>query len=119
MELSAEQLDILRHMLGINDPWHKQPKPYRNHYCANKGDPALLELHRLRAVRSLGERDDYEYFACTEAGELAAIRSYKTIRYTKSQRVYRKFLDISDCYSDLTFKRFLTDPHFKEARADA
>src|SRR5688572_23336647 len=33
--LTSEQLDTLRHMLGINTPHDRQPKPYRDYYCAN------------------------------------------------------------------------------------
>jgi hypothetical protein len=118
-ELSVEQLDTLRHMLGINDPSKRKPEPYRNHYCANPGDEHLWGLSQLGMVEFMGMRDNYEWFQCTEEGRLAAIRSHRSIQYSKSKRVYIKFLDIRDCCPDLTFKQFLTDPRFKESRADA
>ena len=38
MKLTDDQLDTLRHMLGINTPNDRIPRPYRNYYCADKGE---------------------------------------------------------------------------------
>ena len=38
MNLAAEQLRILRHMLGIDLPAVKAPVPYRDYYCASRGE---------------------------------------------------------------------------------
>lgn len=118
-QLTAEQLRILRHMLGIDDPYMATPKPYRNYYCANPGDPKLHELARLGMVELYSTHGSYEWFACTAAGKEAGCDSQRAIRKTKSARVYAKYLDISDCFPDLTFKDFLTDPHFAETRRTA
>jgi hypothetical protein len=117
--MTAEQLRILRHMLGIDDPYMSKPKPYRDYYCANPGNQELHELMRLGMVRLYSTRDSYEWFCCTDAGRAAAMASQRAIRKTKAQRIYAKFLDVSDCWPDLTFKKFLTDPHFIEARREA
>lgn len=117
--LTSEQLRILRHMLGIDDPYMAKPKPYRNYYCANPGDPKLHELARLGMVVLYSTHGSYEWFATTTAGRDAAVASQKAIRHTKAKRLYAKFLDVSDCFPDLTFKKFLTDPHFAETRRAA
>ncbi len=124
--LSAEQLDILRHMLGINDRYAKFPKPYRNFYCASPGDPEMRELVAAGAVEMYSVRagwyavhDGYEWFRCTDAGRQAALASHRTIRVSKSKRVYRRFLEVSDAIPGLTFRDFLVDQQFAPARSEA
>lgn len=122
MALSKEQLRILRHMLGIDDPDMKESKPYRNYYAACPGDPelaALAQFGAVRLVRGPVEGFPYDYYVCTDAGITAAVRSHRTIRRTKAQRVYSAFLSLNDCFPDLTFKQFLTDPGFAETRRAA
>lgn len=119
MNLTPAQLHTLRHMLGINTPGDKSPKPYRNYYAAEPGNQELIELERLGAVYPFELRQDgsgLKYYACTRAGIADAIESHKTIRHNKARRVYLRFLDARDAFNDLTFKRFLTDPYFQEAR---
>lgn len=118
-QLSPAQLRILRHMLGINEPYDRTPTPYRDYYCANPGDPELLELQRLDMVVLYDTRGNCEYFRCTDAGRAAAIESHRTIRAPKAARVYSRFLAIKDAYTDLTFHEFLTNPDFAETRRDA
>ncbi|HEX5461860.1 MAG TPA: hypothetical protein VFX20_17990 [Steroidobacteraceae bacterium] len=113
--LDAEQLRVLRHMLGIDRPDVRDPKPYRDYYCANPGDPTMHELVRLGAVRRYDTRGGYEWFTCTDAGRAAGIASHKTIRYSRSALRYSRYLDMKDCYPDLTFHRFLTDSRFRDA----
>ena len=123
MKLSKDQLYTLRHMLGINTPDDRIPRPYRNYAAVNPGDKEFAELERLGAVEmrepATPGRSLYDYFVCTEAGRLAAMRSHHTIRHSKSKRRYAKWLDISDCFPDLTFKDFLTREQFREARENA
>ncbi len=113
VQYDAKQLQTLRHMLGIDDPSLDVPKPYRDYYCANPGDPALHELMRLGAVRMYDTRGGYEWFTCTDAGRAAAITSHKAIQYSKAKRRYIRFLDVRDCWPDLTFRQFITDPQFR------
>lgn len=117
--MSSEQLRVLRHMLGIDNPYMPKPKPYRDYFCANPGDEQLHALAALGMVEIYSTHGSYEWFRCTAAGRAAAILSHKTIRHTKAKRIYAKFLDISDCFPDLTFRQFLTDPHFKNTRSAA
>ena len=121
MNLTSDQLHTLRHMLGINTPWDKEPKPYRNYAAVNLGDPKYLELERLGAVKNLGKSSisEYDCYVCTEEGKNAAILSHKTIRYSKSKRRYLAFLKLRDGFSDIDFKQFLSDPYFKEVRETA
>jgi hypothetical protein len=118
MNLSEEQLHTLRHMLGVNTPYDREPRPYRNYAAVNPGDPKYVELERLGAVENCGKTtwSEYDYYRCTEAGKAAAIQSHRNIRYSKSKRRYWKFRDIMDCCPGLTFKEFLTNPEFKEVR---
>jgi hypothetical protein len=117
--LTPEQLRILRHMLGIDDPYMAAPKPYRDYYCANPGDQKLHDLARLGMVERYSTHGSYEWFRCTAAGRAAGIASHKTIRHSKGKRLYSKYLDVSDCFPDLTFREFLTDAHFYETRRAA
>lgn len=119
LTLTPDQLDILRHMLGINTPDDRSPKPYRDYYCANTGDANLHELQRVGAVRLYRTIDSYEWFCCTDAGRAAAMASHRTIRRSKARRVYSKFLDLRECWPDLTFREFLTNPELRETRLSA
>jgi len=116
MQLRDDQLEALRHMLGIDDPSVKEPKSYRNYYCACKNDSLMNGLRHLGFVRLYRVTDDYDYFTATETGIAAAHASHKKIRWPKAKRMYHKFLDLSDCWPDLTFRQFLTDPELLEIR---
>jgi hypothetical protein len=100
-------------MLGIDKPKADKPEPYRNYYCANPGEREMLELARLGAVEQYAAQGGYEWFQCTEAGRTAAIASHRTIRYSAARRRYMRFLDVRECWPDLTFRQFITDPQFK------
>lgn len=125
MNLTDKHLDTLRHMLGINDPSVGHPKPCRDYAAVNPGDPHFVELEALGAVeryRAASQNHPgfpYGYYRCTDAGRAAAMASHKTIRWSKSKRVYSKFLDVRDALNDLTFKDFLTRPEFKQSRESA
>jgi hypothetical protein len=112
VNLDVEQLRVLRHMLGIDRPEMDQPKPYRDYYCASPDDPTMQELLRVGAVELYATQGGYEWYRCTPAGRAAGIASHRTIRYTRDQRRYIRFLDLKDCCPDLTFRQFLTDPRF-------
>lgn len=118
MNLDDKQLDILRHMLGINMP-AQPPKPYRNYYCAEYGNADLRQLETLGAVRKYSDSDGYEWYTCTAAGRDAAITSHKAIAWSKSKRVYSRYLSLCDVLPDLTFRQFLTDQQFADVRRNA
>jgi hypothetical protein len=119
MNLTDEHLRLLRHMLGINKPEVRSPTPYRDYYCANRGDPDLQALADLGAVRRYRQCDDYDWYTTTEAGRAAAIASHRRIRLPKRKRVYAVYLDIRDVRPDLSFREFLTSPDYASARSAA
>lgn len=120
LELTPRQLNTLRHMLGIETPNDRVPKPSRDYYCANPGDEKLAELERLGAVECYDRAArGYDWFRCTAAGRIAAMASHRTIRRSKSQRVYVAFLRCKDCFADLSFREFLTHPDFADTRRAA
>lgn len=122
MNLTDEQLSMLRHMLGINDGSKSRPVPCRDHCCVEVGDPQLVELERLGAVRLAREPTSwlrYATYVTTEAGRAAAIASFRTIQWQKKKRVYLRFLEISEVCPDLTFRDFLVREEFAEIRREA
>ena len=121
MKLNEKHLDTLRHMLGINTPDDRIPKPCRNYAAVSPGDAEFVELERLGAVERYEARggSEYDWFRCTEAGRLAAMRSHRDICKTAPQRRYAAYLDLSDAIPDLTFKDFLTLPEFAKTRSEA
>lgn len=119
MELTDEQLSTLRHMLGINDPSRADQLPWRNYAAVNPGDAKFIEMERLGLVRKDAERGSYWWYATTEEGQAVAIKSAIERRLPKSKRIYSAFLNIADAFPDLTFKEFLTNPYFADARKRA
>lgn len=119
--LTPDQLRTLRHMLGIDDPSKVHPVPYRNHYCANPGDLEMQALAMTGAVTRVSGPTQvmpYDQYVCTDAGIAAARASHKSIRLSKSQRIYLRFLSVSDAVPDLTFRDFLTNPEYRQIRAE-
>ncbi len=122
MKLSEHQLDLLRHMLGINTPEAAAPAPYRNYAAVNPGDREYIELERLGAVeryRAASPRESYDYYRCTPAGHAAALASHRRIRHPKGKRVYLRFLSVRDALPDLTFREFLMGQQFASVRREA
>lgn len=119
MNLTHAQLQTLRHMLGIDNPDAKDPKPYRDYYCASRGDAALTELERLGAVRRYRQCEHYDWYTTTPEGRAGALASHRTIRHSKSKRVYAAYLDVADVHAGLTFHEFLTSPLYAPARSAA
>lgn len=120
-DLTEDDLHVLRHMLGIDDP-RKPPEPYRDYYCANAGDEKLERLERLGMVaRVQGPRAwlPYVVYATTEAGRAAAMESAERRLIPKRKRLYLRFLSVADCDPDLTFREFLTSDDYAEARRTA
>ena len=122
MQPTPEQLDLLRHMLGINDPSQRVPVPCRNYAAVSPGDPCYLDMAQAGLVeryRVAAGANAYDYYRCTDAGREVAMASHKTIRWSKSKRVYRKYLNVSDALTGLTFSQFLRDPQFADLRREA
>lgn len=123
MRAEEEQVDMLRHMLGINDPSKPSPEPYRNYAAVERGDPLMARLVTLGLVQryacAASELGGLHYYCCTSAGIAVAKTSFWRRRWTKPKRIYRRFLEVSNCDPDLSFKRFLTDPEFADIRKRA
>ena len=121
MNLNENQLHTLRHMLGINTPDDRKPKPCRNYAAVPPGDEEFVELERIGAVERYRARGgtEYNWYQCTREGRALAMESHRSIRKTKAQRRYTVYLDMTDLYPDLTFKEFLTHPDFSSARRTA
>jgi hypothetical protein len=121
MKLTEEHEDSLRHMLGINRPEARNPKPHRDYAAVLPGDAHWLELERLGMVERYSARDNtiYHWYRTTPKGREAAFASHRRIRYSRSKRVYCAFLSVSDAVPDLTFRQFLTHPDFAEIRSRA
>lgn len=116
------QLDILRHMLGINDPAQAVLRPYRNYAAVTPGDAQYTDMAQaglIERYRQATTPTEYDYYRCTVAGKTIAMASHKSIRLSKSERKYLKFLDLREVFADLTFRDFLVDPQFAEARRHA
>ncbi|MDO5674812.1 MAG: hypothetical protein Q4G66_07855 [bacterium] len=119
MKLSNKQLQTLRHMLGIDRPNESAPKPYRDYYCANRGDAELIELAKIGAVILYRQSDQYDWYRTSRAGRVAAIASHREIRRPKAKRLYHQFLLIKDVDGGLTFRDFLTSPVYADVRKRA
>ena len=116
-----EHGDILVHMLGLEDG----RGPWRDHYCADEADPALMEMERLGLVKRLAPSKilaaSDRMFVSTPAGRVRGLKRWEAIRPrpTRGQRMYAAYLRVSDVCSPLSFRVFLTDPYFAECRKAA
>jgi hypothetical protein len=119
IDMTEEQFATLRHMLGIDTPEIGSPKPYRNYYCACFGDAAMKELERIGMVRLYRTSEDYEFYETTDAGRAAAFESHRKVKLPKKKRMYLMYLRIKDARPDVTFREFLVDCEYSNARACA
>lgn len=93
--MSAEQLHILQHSLGVDK--YGQGQMYRNHFCAGGGDEGicrqLITLGYMRQHRTTGVFPDFNC-SVTEKGK-AAMRSEspRPPRLTRGQKRYLQFLN--------------------------
>jgi len=116
MAVSESHLKVLRHMLGLTDPYRREQVPYRDYYCANQGDVLLHEMEEAGLVRRYRCTDGYESFCTTERGRREGIKSALARRKGPAARRYARFLDLRDVVPDVTFREFLTRPEFAELR---
>lgn len=114
--LTEKHEDLLRHMLGINRPELRNPKPYRDYAAVCPGNPEWLELEQLGMVERYSTEGNYHWYRTTAAGREAAFASHRRWRWPRSARRYAQFLKIADLDPDLTFRDFLTETRYAEAR---
>lgn len=121
MELTDKQTDIMRHMLGINDPYKRDPEPWRNYACVAEGGEQHKMFQELEKAGLVEEAEapsfsEYLLYLCTDEGIRVAVASHADIRKSKVQRRYSAYLDLADVLQDLTFKEFLTSDEYAEIR---
>lgn len=119
MNLNSEQLQILRHMLGIDRDDTPNPREYRDYYCASRDDPVLWEMANLGVVERYASDRYYDWYRTTDAGKAAARASQRAMLLPKPKRIYLRWLSIRDACPDLTFLDFLTQPEYAETRRAA
>ncbi len=94
MTLSAEQLQILQHSLGVDQ--YGRGQMYRNHFCAGGTDERVCrELVALGLMQTF-TREFLPYYNCivTEEGKCAMLaQSPKPPKLTRGQQRYRAFCD--------------------------
>jgi hypothetical protein len=119
VDLTPKQIHILQHSLGISKP---HDKPYRNFYAVYSDSDGIRDLELLVEKGlminsgSSPVNSDMVYYQVSDAGRKVAFDQLPKDTRTRAQKRYEKYLDIRDVWSDLTFKEFLIDPYFKEAR---
>lgn len=121
-----EEARLLRHMLGIDKPYEKDPEAYRNYAAVSPGGEQHETFRRMQEkglvnlCHEAGEvYSEFDLWRCTDAGRKAARKSQREIRASKPERKYHKYLDLTDSFPNLTFRKFLTDPFFEDAREAA
>lgn len=113
--------DMLRHMLGINDPslpW--PPRCWRDYAAVEPGDPLFVHMQERGLVRLTSRARgpfSFDYYATTEAGKELALSTFKAMQWSKSKRRYCGWLRISDAVPDLSFRDYLTKPEYAEHRS--
>jgi len=119
IKLTEEQADSLRHMLGINRPDVRSPRPTRDYAAMSHGDQHWTQLEALGLVERYAIDEHYVWLRTTAAGREAAFASHRQIRLSRSARRYARYLDLCDAVPNLTFRDFLTHPQFAQIRRQA
>lgn len=119
IEMTPAQLDTLRHMLGINTPNDRVPRPYRNYAAVPPGDSEFAALQEANVVEIYKRTPTYDWYRCTAVGQEIAVRSHLGIRRSSGQRRYSAYIRLRDLFPDLTFREFLVDPRWDRARREA
>lgn len=114
--LTADQLHILQHSLGVDEREEKRC-PYRNHYVAAEGQTELEQLVALGMMtpgRAVGWMDpDDRVYRVTEAGRAVALAALPPVpKRTRSQARYRRYMRVADLMS---FREFM-DAEREETR---
>lgn len=67
--LTADDLDNLRHMLGVSEMYKKNQWGFRNYYaCSKSSEKSMRRLEKLGFVRQGRSYEDSFYFHATEEG---------------------------------------------------
>lgn len=119
-DITPKQIDILQHSLGLSK---RHDKPYRNYYAVYADSDAIEDLDALVKAGLMAKggkspvNSDMVYYYVTDEGRKVAFEHLPKDTRTRGQKRYERFQNAKDAFPDLTFKQFLTDPYFKEARS--
>lgn len=98
--MTARQLEILQHALGVDK--YGQGEMYRNHFCAGGDDEPICRALVAMGYMETFERSWLPYYNClvTEEGKAAMLAaSPKPPKLTRGQNRYREFLKADTGYS--------------------
>ena len=95
MNITARQLDILQHSLGVDQ--YGRGEMYRNHFCAGGDDESVCrELVAMELMNAHPKTEVFPYYNCsvTEEGKrVVRSQSLPSPKLSRSQRRYEAFLD--------------------------
>lgn len=94
MDITLNQIHILRHSLGLDDKGHGNQ--YRNYYCTGYDCDGFKEVMDLavRGLMEFGRRDDRNlFYFVTDAGKKEALKDVVYPVLTRSQKRYQRFRD--------------------------
>lgn len=108
--MTPRQLEILQHALGVDQ--YGRGDMYRNHFCAGGEDEDVCrELVGMGLMRVWHPNaSPLPYYNCTvteEGKRVVREQSPKPPKLTPSQRRYRHWLDVADCFPDWSFGDWL------------
>lgn len=130
--LKDKAFDHIDHALGR--PVDPMAETYRNHYAVNVGSPEVDTMSASPYWRDLGRNGQLYIFAVTIQGR-EALRNHlrmigdrnrlysvvfgdsvtKVVATSRSKARYTKWLELSDCCPDLTFKKFQAEARVRLA----
>jgi hypothetical protein len=106
--MTQRQLEILQHSLGVDE--YGRGEMYRNHFCAGGSDENICrELIALGYMQQHRTTEMLPYFNCsvTDAGKQAVrLESPKPPKLSRGKERYRRWLNFSDAYPDVSFIEF-------------
>ncbi|MDE3771555.1 hypothetical protein I7G86_07395 [Sinorhizobium meliloti] len=130
--LKDKAMDHIDHALGR--PVDPLGETYRNHFATGADGKDAKQFAASPNWEKLGRRDDMAFFAVTDAGRKAladhlkkigdpwkayevSFNGYTSIVSAKSSgnAKYQKYLDVSDCYSELKFVDFARQAKVRKA----
>ena len=108
--MEPKLLHILQHSLGLDE--YGRGTRYRNHFCTGPGSKDFEYCQTLAEQGLMVDHGPRKMFAgdhlfeVTAAGDDAVREcSPKPPKLTRSQKRYRAYLEVADCYVD--FKHYL------------
>lgn len=122
MKLTAEQLHILQHSMGLDQ--HGRGTKYRNHYADHEQSPHWLDLHILVAAGLMEDRGriaawgNLTCFTVTPEGERAiAEQSPKPPKVSPARQRWLQWRDVADAYFPMKFGEWLKRKLYKTDEA--